>query len=137
VVARHLDEHVRIAVPTRDEVARRPDLLRVDGRGAPRRAELDLVLAGEIIRVAADVALRPIALVLVERVVRHEPVVEVVVLVETTDGRELEPAVDERDLRRGEEPAADDEVAFTFVVLGRAGLVPRGFGRTRRAGAAA
>ena len=118
-------------------MARRPDLVGGDRRRSPPAAELDLVPAGEVVQVAADVVLRTVGLEQIVRVVGHPAVVDVVVLAEAANRRQHEGAADVRDLHRGEELRPDVEVAFAFVVAGRPSLVPRGFGRTRRADAPA
>ena len=127
VVAGDLHVQVRVGIPAGDQVARRPDLLRRHRRAAPRAAELHLVLAGEVVGVAADVILRPIALVLIERVVGDAAIVEIVVGAQPAFRREHEAAVDMRDLRGGEQPRAQDEVTLALEVLGRPGLVPGRF----------
>src|SRR5882672_9302598 len=93
-------------------------------------------LAGQICCVSAEVQLRAARLVLVVRVVRHAAAVDVVVLREAAGGNQLESGTDVRALHRREQPLADDEVAFAFVVARGSALAPRGLDRTCRTGVA-
>ena len=130
-------QHVRIAVPDRNDLVAGDLRDRIDRRLPPREAELQLVLASEVARVGAREMLQPLRRIEVVRVVPDAGVVLVEVLVEAADGSQAEAARNVGVPPCHEQVLPDDEVAFALVVFRRPRLVPRRLGRMRRARAAA
>ena len=118
-------------------MAGRPGLLRLHRRPPPAAAELQLVRAGEIAAVPAEVVLRTRALILVIRVVGDAAVVDEVVGGEAAGRRQQKTGVDVRAPRRREQLLADNEVPLALVVARRSGLIPRRLGGAGRAGVSA